>query len=384
MASFVRDRLTWLVYLQLGVYGYILYGIGPSIQLLRDDQGISKTLSGLHGTALAVGAVAVGVIGPRVVQRIGRSRALWGGLATACAGIAIFCASTALPVTLFGAFIATFGGSFVVSVSSTVLADHHAVAGSGAVSEGHAGAAAVGMCAPLVIGGAVAIGVGWRAGLLVALVLVVVLAVALGRVVIPDHRLVVGHDPTPSGSLPSRYWWAWAALAFCVAVEFSMTIWTSDVLRERVGLSEGAAAAGVTAVVAGMAIGRVAGGRLSLRRDLDWLFYRALLVTALGFGVFWFSTAVLPAMIGLAICGLGISLHFPVGLMRAINASSGRTDLAAARSSLAVGVAVGVGPFVLGALADEVGTHTAFLVVPGFLALAAVCIRQSALRPATL
>jgi hypothetical protein len=34
---------------------------------------------------------------------------------------------------------------------------------------------------------------------------------------------------------------------------------------------------------------------------------------------------------------------------------------------------VGVGPFVLGALSDVVGTHRAFLVVPVFLSLAAVC-----------
>lgn len=383
MPSFVRDRMTWLVYLQLGVYGYILYGLGPSIRLLRDDQDISKTLSGLHGTALAVGAVTVGVIGPRVVQRIGRSRALWGGLATACVGIALFCASTALPVTLFGALVSTFGGSFVVSVATTVLADHHGAAGSAAVSEGHAGAAVVGLFAPLVIGGSVAIGAGWRVGLLVALMLTVVLALTLGRVPIPDHRLVEGHDPAPSGSLPGRYWWAWTALAFCVAVEFSMTIWTSDVLRERVGMSEGAAAAGVTAVVAGMAVGRAFGGKLSLRRGLDWVFYRALIVTAVGFGIFWISTAAFPALLGLAVCGLGIALHFPVGVMRAINTASGRTDLAAARSSLAVGIAVGVGPFLLGALADGFGTHTAFLVVPGFLALAAVCIRKSAIRPAT-
>ena len=160
-----------------------------------------------------------------------------------------------------------------------------------------------------------------------------------------------------------------------------MTIWTSDVLRDRVGLSEGAAAAGVTAIVAGMAVGRALGGKLSLRRELDWLFYRALLVTGVGFGVFWISTAAVPALAGLAVCGLGIALHFPVGLMRAINTASGRSDLASARASLGVGIAVGVGPFLLGALADAFGTHTAFLVVPGFLASAAICVRRSAIRP---
>ncbi len=377
MPSIVRDRLTWLVYLQLGVYGYILYGLGPAIRLLRDDQDISKTLSGLHGTAMALGAVAVGLVGSRVVQRVGRSRALWGGLATACAGVAVFCAFTALPMTLLGAFITTLGGSFVVTSSSTVLADHHGAAGSGAVSEGHAGATVVGLLAPLIIGGAVGIGAGWRTGLLVALVLAATLAVALGRESITDHRLADDHDSTPSGSLSRRYWWAWTAIAFCVAVEFSMTIWTSDILRDRVELSEGTAAAGVTALVAGMAVGRIAGARVLLRRDLDWVFVRSLFLAGLGFGLFWISTSAIPAMIGLAICGLGVSAHFPVGLLRALRTAPGRSDLASARSSLAVGVAVGIGPFLLGALADRIGTHRAFLVVPVFLILAGLCVNRS-------
>ncbi|MGH8894974.1 MAG: MFS transporter, partial [Actinomycetes bacterium] len=53
-----RDRLTWVTYLQLGSYGYFLYGVGPSLSLLRDELDISRTVAGLHGTALAVGALA--------------------------------------------------------------------------------------------------------------------------------------------------------------------------------------------------------------------------------------------------------------------------------------------------------------------------------------
>lgn len=380
MPGLIRDRLTWLVYLQLGIYGYILYGLGPSIQLLRDDQDVSRTVSGFHGTALAVGALVAGVTGPRVVQRVGRHVALWGGLVTACAGVAIFCSTTALPVTLFGAVVATLGGSFVVSTSSTVLSDHHGTAGPAAVSEANAAAAGVGTFAPLVVGAAVGVGLGWRAGLLVAVVLTAALALVLGRVRVPDHRLAPTHDPAASRALPARYWWAWGVIAFCVAVEFSMAIWTSDVLEERIGLSDGAAAAGVTAVVAGMAIGRVAGGRLLLRYDPDWLLYRALALAGAGFAIFWLSSSAVPAIAGLVICGLGISLHFPLGVMRAIRTSPDRPDLAATRASLAVGLAVGVGPFALGALSDVVGTHRAFLVVPVFLTLAALCVAQGGPR----
>jgi predicted MFS family arabinose efflux permease len=225
------------------------------------------------------------------------------------------------------------------------------------------------------VGAAVAVGLGWRAGLLVAVVLTAVLALVLGRVRVPDHRLADFHDPSASHALPGRYWWAWGVIAFCVAVEFSMAIWTSDVLEERIGLSDGASAAGVTAVVAGMAVGRVAGGRLSLRYDPDWLLYRALALAGAGFAFFWLSSSAVPAIVGLFICGLGISLHFPLGVMRAIRTSPDRPDLAATRASLAIGLAVGVGPFALGALADVVGTHRAFLVVPVFLTLAAICVR---------
>ena len=374
MPSFARDRLTWLVYLQLGVYGYILYGFGPSIRLLRDEQEISKTLSGLHGTSLALGAVVVGLVGARVVERIGRRRTQWSGLIVACGGVVIFCTSTALPVTLLGAFVGTLGGSFVVSVSSTILADYHSATGSAAVSEAHGGAAAIGAIAPLAIGGAVAIGAGWRAGFLVVLLLTAVLAGALGRVAIPDHRVEAPATPRSHGTLPPRFWWAWATIVFLVAVEFSMTIWTSDILRDRVDLSDGAAAAGITAIVVGMAAGRIAGGRLTLRRSIDGLLVASLLVTAAGFGMFWLSTAPVLAITGLVLCGLGISMHFPLGILRAMATAGGRLDLAAARSSLGVGIAVGVGPFALGALADGIGTHRAFLIVPVFLCLAAGCI----------
>jgi len=57
-----RDRLTWLTYLQLGCYGYFLYGFGPSLSLLRDEQGTSRAVAGLHGTALAVGSLCAALL----------------------------------------------------------------------------------------------------------------------------------------------------------------------------------------------------------------------------------------------------------------------------------------------------------------------------------
>lgn len=72
--------------------------------------------------------------------------------------------------------MATLGGSFVVSTSSTVLSDRHETAGPAAVSEANAAAAGVGTFAPLVVpmfltlaavcvarGGPPAVSLGWVA-----------------------------------------------------------------------------------------------------------------------------------------------------------------------------------------------------------------------------
>ena len=47
---------------------------------------------------------------------------------------------------------------------------------------------------------------------------------------------------------------------------------------------------------------------------------------------------------------------------------------AAGVSSYGMGLSFGVGPFLLGLLADEVGAHTALLLIPLFLAGAAVLV----------
>ena len=53
-----------------------------------------------------------------------------------------------------------------------------------------------------------------------------------------------------------------------------------------------------------------------------------------------------------------------------LHESGGRTDRAAALSSVFGSMAIAVAPFALGALADSIGFHTAFLLVPLLLGIA--------------
>jgi MFS family permease len=312
-----RDRLTWLAYLQVGSYGYFLYGFGPTVSLLRDEQGISRTLSGLHGTALAVGSLLSALVVAPVVRRRGRGPVMWGGLVVLCLGIVLYVATDRLALTLTGALLGAFGGSFVVVPVAAVLSDHHGKAGASAITEANAVAAGIGTVAPLVVGLTVATGLGWRPAMLLLLPVVALLGLLGGRVRYPSPRLEPGRH-AGSRRLPMVYWIGWVVVTSGIAVEFCMTLWAADILRSRFDLSPAVASAGVTAVVAGMCIGRIVGGPLALHIAVDRLLYYALGVCALGFTAFWLTTWAPLAIAGLLVSGLGIALFYPLGVTRAI------------------------------------------------------------------
>ena len=248
MAQLDRDKMTWLVYLQIGVYGFFIYGFGPTVPLLREEQDLSRTLSGLHGTALAVGALLAGLTTAAIIRWRGRAAALWGGMALLCLGVVVYVSSTALPVTLLGALLGSLGGSFTITAVAPTLMERHGTGGPAAISEANASAAAAGIVAPLLVGGAVLVGLGWRAGLLVVLALVLVLAAVLGRTPIPAAQAVAEHHEG-SSRLPARYWIGWGVLAACICTEFCLTLWAADILRTRDGLGPGGASAGLTGLV---------------------------------------------------------------------------------------------------------------------------------------
>ncbi|MEZ5115930.1 MAG: hypothetical protein R2737_06650 [Candidatus Nanopelagicales bacterium] len=374
-----RDRPTWISYAQLAAYGWFLYAFGPSLVLLRDEQGTSRAVSSLHGTMLAVGAVAAGLLVARLVAWIGRGAVLRVGTLALVAGMLGYTAGGGLPVTLGSMLVAGVGASLLLAAVNAFIAEHQGRAAPVSLSEGNAGAAFFGLMGPLVVGVGVAFATwGWRIGLWVAALAFLVIEVVRGR----DLRVFdgtsghpegePGHDP--GGRMPALFWWSWLTLVLLIGVEFCLTLWGSDLLRSRGGLGPAASAAALAAIVGGMAIGRFAGSRVLERADPERLLAGAILLAGAGFALTWVVPAAVPMVAGLFVAGLGVGLHFPLGITRAIRASGGRSDRASGLGSVGAGIATGGAPFVLGALADGVGVHLAFLVVPALLAGALVLL----------
>jgi MFS family permease len=87
------------------------------------------------------------------------------------------------------------------------------------------------------------------------------------------------------------------------------------------------------------------------------------------FGVMWLATSAPVMLAAFFVTGLGISLQWPLGMARILRSCGGRTDRAAG-AALAFGTAaIGAGPFVLGALAERMPIHEAFLIVPVLLCI---------------
>ncbi|WFE33707.1 MFS transporter [Micromonospora sp. WMMD975] len=460
MPRLTRDRTTWLTYAQLGLWGFFLYGFGPVVPLLRDEQGTSAAVAGLHSTGIAVGALAGGALFAPVARRLGRGPAVWLGLAGVAAGVTALGLLRPLPATIAAvAVVATFG-MMVISGVNVVLTARHGPAAPAALTEANAACAGMGILAPLTIGATVDAGLGWRPMMAVEVGLITLVALAAltfrvrlpkrapaaaatarpagatPAVSVPDGPAAVPAPAGPaavpapaapavlpalagpgtvvvstdsdiarpaagqgevvdgsrstgtgtahgSGRLPRAYWIAWVLMSFTGSIEVCLSLWTADVLRTHAGLSAGGASAAVAAIVCGMFVGRALGGRVALRWPPVPLLLGALAVSLTGFTLFWASPVGWLAVTGLVVLGLGNALHYPLAISIALAVAGPAADRAAGWSSYSMAVGFGIAPVVLGRVADGVGPHLAFLLLPAFIAVAALlAVRLGrALRP---
>lgn len=371
----------------LCTYTWFLYGLGPALPLFRDELGTSSAVAGLHSLMMSVGVVVAGFSGVTFARRWRRYGVAQRGIVAFTAGVLLFTAGSLLSgaelfMTLPAMVLLGLGGGVAVNTTTTVLQAHNGVYGPAILTAGNAAAAGVGLITPLAVGAATAAGWTWRA----AMVLIVPFAVT-AFILVTRHRTVPAYAAVPVGAagfsvrgLPRAYWPAALAVVCSVAIEFCMVTWTPDLLTDRTGLNPGTASGAVSAVVAGMALGRLLVGALATRRSPLMLFLVSLAITAAGWLLVWLATSPVAAIGALLVVGLGVAGQYPLGAAMVMALSGGQPDRAIAVMSIGVGIASGLGPFVLGALADQLGVHTAFLVVPALCAIGAASITVGAAR----
>jgi predicted MFS family arabinose efflux permease len=362
------DRSTWIAYIQLAFWAWFLYAFGATNALLRDEQGTTRSVAGFHGTAMALGGLVGALLTARVIDRWGRGRVIRVSALSAAAAILIYTVPNGtLPVTLGGAALAAFFGSFLLISINAFLLDYQGLAGPTALTEANALASVAGILGPLAIGIGAATFLGWRAGMWAVVIALVAIEIWRGRDVDTfGTKGLAAHEDAP-GKLPRRVLWSLGLIMCFLGTEFCLTFWGADLLRERCGFGAAAAAASLGSIAGGMLIGRLVGARLALVMSTERLLKGSILFALASFALAWTFTWWPIVVFGLFLTGVGIGVDWPLGVARAVRASGGMTDRASASSSIAGSIAIATAPIVLGVMSDTVGFHVAFLLVPVLL-----------------
>ena len=375
-ARLVRDRLTGALDITFVTWGWFIYAFSPTVPLLAVELGVSRAVAGLHGTAMAVGTVAAGLISERAAHTLGRKRQLMVGLTLTSVGVVLLVVGPGLAATLTACVVAAVGGNLALAATQTTLLSHHGPAGPAAVTEGNAYGTAVGLLAPLVLGATVGAGLGWRPALAVTIVAATTATLLVAR---EPTTGALGRPPVVDRSgrrapLGRAFRLLWVAMVAGIAIEFATTVWASDVVKDGTGASEAVATGAVAALLAGMTATRFATGLLARRFTAEVLLLAGYAVAVAGWLVVWLATTPWVAVLGLLLAGLGYGVHYPLAVSLLLQAAGDRPDLGQARALLGAGVAIGLSPFVLGAAADAVGPHLAFVLIPVLVAVAAACV----------
>lgn len=377
--QFIRDRFTWLAYLQLAYFAYMQATLGPLMPFLRAELAFSYTIAGLHLSAFAVGMVLSGLTGDKFATRWGRHAVFWGGaLGMSLGGIALG-VSKLVVFTITSTFIMGWLGTLVLVLVQATLSDRHGERRTIALTESNLAAAIAAGLAPVMVGFSQRVGLGWQGALFFGAVSLALMALLFFRVSLPQPLPEPPDIPHRAKRLPAAYWGFWGVVFMVVSVEWSVIFWGSEFLETQIGLSRVNAATTMSVFFAAMIIGRFAGTRLTRRFSGETLLLLALGVTSIGFPLFWLSPRTALNITGLFITGLGVANLFPLTLSVAVGVAAKHTDVASARLSLAGGLAILTAPFVLGWLADRFGIYGAYTVVP-LLLIGAIGVTLTARR----
>ncbi|MCB9098509.1 MAG: MFS transporter [Anaerolineales bacterium] len=361
-SGFSRDSFTWLNYLTLGYFAYLLNAIGPAMPFLRAELDLSYTLSSAHLSAFAVGILLAGLGSDRLIARFGRRAVFRLGVVGMALSTLLLLVSHHPALTIGSALLMGSLGSLVLVIIPAALSDHHGNDRVVAITEANIIASLCSVCAPVLLGLFVRIGVGWRGVFVVPVLVALLLNLLFWRVPFAD-------PPAPrqsglaSARLPGLYWLYWTVLVLAISVEFCIIFWGATFLETQRDFVRADAASAMSLFLGAMLLGRLIGSRLTQWLRSEWVILGSIGLCLASFLMHWTAEWSLLTMTGLFLAGLGVANLYPQILSLAVGAALNQTDIASARASLASGLAILALPLLLGGLADQFGLRYAYGLV---------------------
>jgi len=262
--TFQRNGQFWLLALQVATVNFFTGGFGPSQALLREDQGTSLGVAGLHGTAMGVAAIIAGGMNSKLVHRFGRSNTTWIGLTVFSIGIVFFVFAPPVQLTLIATLIAGWGISVVINNVNTAGSHAFAERSHTAVAQINAVAIAGFVTGNFVIGStANIVRDQWRVGMLITIPFILALFIK-GRKFEPDSH-IPDEDGPQRGKLSRGFWFSFTGFFISISAEFATSFWSASLISDRTDASAAISTLAVIAFGTGVGTGRWYAGRVLKR-----------------------------------------------------------------------------------------------------------------------
>jgi MFS family permease len=357
--------------------GLIFGAWAARIPAVRDRVGLSDGELGIVLACAAVGSIVAMPIAGGRAARIGSRRATRVAFALVCLATGVIALAPSLPVLCsLALFYGASMGSLDVTMNAhgvaverrygrAILASFHAAFSIGGLAGGALGALAA------------AVDLDVRAQLAIVAVASAAVGLTWSRRFLASDTDAMGHAE-PVFVRPPRRLLALGALAFaCLLIEGASADWSAVYLRDELGTTAAIAAIGFTAFSVTMTLGRVFGDRLVDRFGPEAIVRSGGGLAAVGFAVALLASAPVPAIVGFACLGAGMSGVVPI-VFRAAGHVPGMTagvGLAAVSSTGYLGFLVG--PPTIGGLAELIGLPAALGVLVVLAAAVALLARPT-------
>ncbi len=335
--------------------GFIMYGIGFSIPLLKHDLGISRAVASIHNIGFASAITVTSFVIPKLIHKYSPRDVMRAGWILTIASVLVFAIGRSLFITIPAIAVAGVAGTLFNNTNAVTVGQ--SVGMSIRVLLRQAGIATLsGAMAPSAIGILTRSGVSWR-------VTISIFAVILGTIAL----LILPNVPDRFSAKKvkgARHWDK--SLLILVgfgfagnSLEVTTGAWALDLLISR-GAELSAAVVLVTVFTYGIGGGRIVLSFTSKLAPRKLWNYSCALV-AVGLLIIIFATNMPVTMIGLVVTALGIGPIAVLAVERAMVGPKG-ADAGMAANVIGAGPIMGIGPWMMGWVSDRSGFSIAYCI----------------------
>lgn len=379
----VRSSFVWSLYLIYALFSFTLSMIGPMAPRLQEEFGMSYALTGLHQSAYALGMVIMGIFGSAILNRMGTGLSAWFGLTVMLLGVLAMVLAKSPLFTLLSVLITSLAGTLTTVSVQTSISERPGTIRRKMVIESNVATAIASMTVPLVLLLGDKLGQGWRI-VFPFMLLASVFTALPGVPAYKKHKASMALHGQKAGTMEARpaisLVLSLLIIFFVVTVEWSFRFWSMSYLLEIPGSTPFLASLGVIILYMAKVGGRFAASLTGSRITEKQIMNISILMVLLGFPLFWLRMGWIGNFAGLALCGMGSSNFFPMGLNKFLGRVTGNKKWTSLIQAVQ-GAGIGLSPFLLGRLADLSSLKTALLYVPvGTLIVLGLCVLDESLE----